>query len=217
MAVPLAITAGASRVEQLAVSFGSVASVRFPPVSSCRRTRNRRRASPSCSAAAGRRRPSRRPRARAGRVRADRDRRAAGEIHAKLFGAVETAVVTLTLEAGRRIRRRGPDAALPPGARPVHRAARSPRRERARRPGRRTHLRSRPRRRSWSPGSRGRSGWSVTPPGSAGLARCSTIDTPTSFRSMTSRTPSVSSPNGSPVASAARSASHLATTCGGSA
>ncbi|HJP89549.1 MAG TPA: AraC family transcriptional regulator [Candidatus Limnocylindrales bacterium] len=98
MAVPLAITAGASRVEQLAVPFGQVASLRFPAGLELPR-----HAQPDPTIAVvlsgG---------WHAGTQARDLDGIApsvlvepAGDIHAKLFGAVETAVVSLTLEAGR--------------------------------------------------------------------------------------------------------------------
>jgi AraC family transcriptional regulator len=98
MAAPLAITAGASRVEQLAVSFGSVASARFPAGLEIPR---HHRSDPSIAvvlaggwAAGGR---SHELDAYAPSVLVE----PAGDIHAKVFGAVETAVVSLTLEAGR--------------------------------------------------------------------------------------------------------------------
>ena len=98
MAAPLAITAGASRVEQLAVSFGSVASARFPAGLEIPR---HHQSDPSIAvvlaggwAAGGR---SHELDAYAPSVLVE----PAGDIHAKVFGAVETAVVSLTLEAGR--------------------------------------------------------------------------------------------------------------------
>jgi AraC family transcriptional regulator len=93
MAAPFAITAGASRVEQLAVSFGHVASVRFPA-----RLEQPRHVNPDPTIAV----------VLSGGWAADRETLApsalvepAGEIHARVFGAVETAVVSLTIDAGR--------------------------------------------------------------------------------------------------------------------
>jgi AraC-like DNA-binding protein len=98
MAAQIAVTAGASRVEQLAVSFGSVASLRFP---------------------AGLQLPDHaHPDANLAVVLAggwfagtgphEQDSFAptvlvepAGEVHTKRFGPVETAVLSLTIEAGR--------------------------------------------------------------------------------------------------------------------
>jgi AraC family transcriptional regulator len=102
MAVPLAITAGASRVEQLAVSFGSVASVRFPAGLELPP-----HAQPQPSIAvvlSGGWAASGRTGGRAHELDAFAPTvivEPAGEIPAKIFGAVETAVVSLTLEAGR--------------------------------------------------------------------------------------------------------------------
>ena len=97
MAAPLAMTVGASRVEQLAVSFGQVASMRFPA-----RLELPAHARPDATIgvvltggwAAGQAR--------------DRDAYApsvlvepAGEATARVFAAVETTVVSIALEAGR--------------------------------------------------------------------------------------------------------------------
>jgi AraC family transcriptional regulator len=93
MAVPLAITAGATRVEQLAVSFGQVTSMRFPANLELPRHVN---PDPTIAVVLS------------GGWAADHETLApsallepAGEIHARVFGAVETAVVSLTIEAGR--------------------------------------------------------------------------------------------------------------------
>ena len=98
MGAQIAITAGASRVEQLDLSFGSVASMRFPaglqlPVHSHPSTNVAVVLAGGWLARSG-----------AG----DRESFApsvlvepAGEEHAKRFGPVETAVVSLILEAGR--------------------------------------------------------------------------------------------------------------------
>lgn len=98
MAAPLAITAGATRVEQLAVSFGQVASVRFPPG-----LQLPPHAHPDTMIAvvlSG----GWTARTQAGEREAFAPSivvEPAGEIHDKLFGAVESAVVSLALEAGR--------------------------------------------------------------------------------------------------------------------
>jgi AraC-like DNA-binding protein len=98
MAAPLAITAGASRVEHMAVSFGHVASVRFP---ARLELPPHAHAEPNIAVVlsggwtAGSQ--ARHPDALAPSVLIE----PAGELHAKVFGAVETAVVSLTLEAAR--------------------------------------------------------------------------------------------------------------------
>jgi len=98
MAAPLAITAGASRVEQLAVSFGQVASLRFPAGLQLPQHAN---PEPSISVVL------------AGGWTAGSQARGLdavapsvlveprGLVHAKAFGAVKTAVVSLSLEAER--------------------------------------------------------------------------------------------------------------------
>jgi AraC family transcriptional regulator len=98
MAAQIAVTAGATRVEQLAVSFGSVASLRFPAG-----LQLPEHAHPETNLAvvlAGG--------WFAGSGPHEQDSFAptilvepAGEAHAKRFGAVETAVLSLTIEAGR--------------------------------------------------------------------------------------------------------------------
>lgn len=110
MAVPLAITAGASRVEQLAVSFGSVASMRFP---ARLELPPRAHSEPAIAVVlsggwvAGRHGRTHDRSRGAGHAR-DLEAFApsvvvepAGEAIARMFGPVETAVVSLTLEAGR--------------------------------------------------------------------------------------------------------------------
>jgi AraC family transcriptional regulator len=98
MGAQVAVTAGASRVDGLAVSFGSVAAMRFPsglqlPAHSHPQTNI------AVVLAGG---------WFAGNEPHERDCFAptvlvepAGELHANRFGAVETAVLSLTLEAGR--------------------------------------------------------------------------------------------------------------------
>src|SRR5262245_11932051 len=98
MGALVAVTAGASRVDQLAVSFGSVASMRFPaglqlPAHSHPDTNI------AVVLAGG---------WYAGRGPNERDSFAptvlvepAGEVHANRFGPIETAVLSLSLEAGR--------------------------------------------------------------------------------------------------------------------
>ena len=98
MAAPLAISAGASRVEQLAVSFGRVSSMRFPA-----RLELPAHAHPEANIAVvlsggwNEASASRNLDATAPSVLVE----PAGAVHAKVFGAVETAVVSLSVEAGR--------------------------------------------------------------------------------------------------------------------
>jgi AraC family transcriptional regulator len=98
MGAQVAVTAGASRVERLAVSFGHVTSMRFPaglelPAHSHPDTNIAVVLSGGWSAGAG----SHELDCFAPTVLVE----PAGEVHANRFGAVETAVLSLTLEAGR--------------------------------------------------------------------------------------------------------------------